>query len=208
MNKVEFFTKDWARTAGIDKLVGIAGRAGSGKSTAATYAAERFPFLRYSFAEPLKAAVKQLFMLTDEDVTNPALKEVRHDFWGLSPRRIMQLFGTEAMREVFGENFWVDQAELRLAMKARSAVMSKACIIIDDVRYPNERDWVLKNGGYMIYLVRHNAPAVESHSSESLEFPPVLSKQEYAIYSYQDDLQHFRRSLHSVLNSIMNYSSF
>ena len=73
--------------------VGILGKKGSGKDTLADYLVEHNGFIKYSFADPVKNIVNILFNLSDTQV-NGYLKETVDERWGLSPRVILQRFGT------------------------------------------------------------------------------------------------------------------
>lgn len=77
-----------------------------GKDVVANILREQHGFRSYSFALPLKQVSQILFGLTDEQVWNDKYKEVAIDGWGLTPRRIFQLLGTEGGRLVFREDLW------------------------------------------------------------------------------------------------------
>ena len=83
-------------------LIGLGGRAGSGKSTAAAYL-RRFGFVEMAFADALKKSAAELFDLHHEQV-HGALKEVPAVRIGKTPRQIMQEFG-DACRTIWPEVF-------------------------------------------------------------------------------------------------------
>jgi hypothetical protein len=72
----------------------------------------------------------------------------------ISIRQLLQIFGTEIIREYFGNNFWV----LR-------TLLDKDNIIISDLRFINEYEQVKNNNGIVIYIDRNQIPG--SHRSES-----------------------------------------
>ena len=72
----------------------------------------------------------------------------------ISIRQLLQIFGTEIIREYFGNNFWV----LR-------TLSDKDNIIISDLRFINEYEQVKNNNGIVIYIDRNQIPG--SHRSES-----------------------------------------
>jgi len=174
----------WKDVAGIDKLVGLCGVAGSGKSLAADMTTKCFPYYRYSFARPLKDAVSMLFNIPREHLDNEAAKQFLSLRWNMTNREIMQIFGTEAMRDNFGSDFWLKQAEMRLTDVAkRGAVCGRLCVVIDDVRFPNEIAWVKASGGSIIYIERDGVVATGDHASEQIVFPDMLERNEYYIHN-------------------------
>jgi hypothetical protein len=72
----------------------------------------------------------------------------------ISIRQLLQIFGTEIIREYFGNNFWVSRT-----------LLDKDNIIISDLRFINEYEQVKNNNGIVIYIDRNQTPG--SHRSES-----------------------------------------
>lgn len=73
----------------------------------------------------------------------------------ISPREVYQLFGTEMMRECISDSFWTDIAPTEN-------------VIITDVRFKNETEWLFSNGGVLIDVKRpDNNVTVASHASEA-----------------------------------------
>lgn len=143
-------------------LIGITGRARSGKDTLAAYLATRYKIERYAFAWPLKAGVRSMFGL-DGRHTDGDLKETPLDILGgKSPRQVMQTLGTEWGREHVAPNIWVD---LGLATWARLQAEGKS-LAITDVRFENEAEAVRNAGGTIIHVCRDDAEVVNAHSSE------------------------------------------
>ncbi len=137
-------------------VVAFTGFKGSGKTTLAEFLVTEFGFKRMSFADPIRQACKSIFALTDEQMGNRELKEKEDPRWGLSPRQIMQRFGTEVGRE-FQKDIWVKS--LFHNMGTHSA------IVIDDCRFPNEADAIKTWGGYVIGVVRPGY-GPSNHASE------------------------------------------
>ena len=131
-------------------LIGLAGRMGSGKSTLAglltqhlTTGSTRVEVL--NFASPLKAAAKILFSLSDEQLCG-AGKDLVDTTWGVTPRHILQTLATDYCKVIGGQDFFVRH----LATRVFSCEADYA--IIDDVRYPNEIDYIKGEGGKVVYL--------------------------------------------------------
>jgi hypothetical protein len=73
-------------------------------------------------------------------------------------RRLLQVFGTEVGRKLFGETFWIDQAFKRANEYER--------VVFSDVRFPNEAHAIEQKGGEVWRINRHNHSAVNGHTSE------------------------------------------
>jgi GTPase SAR1 family protein len=139
-------------------IIGFSGLAGAGKTTAANYFVEQ-GFRKDAYARVMKQVVSQLFSIPIEKLLGDAEQKNQVDlFWGLSYRRILQRFGTEACRHTFGEDFW----EKVLWSNHRNMDYD---LVIDDVRFPNEAEAILRKGGIMIEIIR---PGIEQmdHASE------------------------------------------
>ena len=143
---------------GQPMIIGIAGKATSGKDTAGKYFIDNYQFLHYYFAKPLKEGAKIMFGLTDEQLLN---KEKVIEPWGRSPRQIYQLLGTEVGRSI-DTNVWVKNAQMFIDNSCGRSV------VITDVRFSNEALWIREQGGVVVYIER-DQPTIEEfgHSSEN-----------------------------------------
>ena len=133
------------------KLIGIHGPLNGGKDTAANYIQAKFPdvFGRYSFAQPLKQACEIMFGFSKEQLEDRILKEAVDPFWGFTPRKAMQKLGTEYGRDTMCEDVWVRRAEMELAKNLKSG----RGMIITDVRFENEAEWLRSQpNSLLIYL--------------------------------------------------------
>jgi hypothetical protein len=144
-------------------IVGFVGLIGSGKDTASDFLVNEFGFKRDSFANTLKDAVSDIFhwdrdMLQGLSAESRAWREEVDDWWAerlgiphLTPRWVLQFFGTDVCRDNFSNDIWVASLERKL-------LSSKDNIVISDVRFPNEI-WAIKNaGGSIIRLQRGALP--------------------------------------------------
>jgi len=146
-------------------LIGLAGPARSGKTTAANHLAVEHGFECYAFADPLREGIMTIFNLSPEDLEGDA-KEQPIAWLGRSPRQLMQLLGTEWGRHMISANLWIDLAEQNL--DCLSAVFDSAPgFVISDVRFENEADFIRKRGGTVIHLIRPDAAEVNPHISEA-----------------------------------------
>lgn len=139
--------------------IGLAGRAGSGKSTLAA-ALVRKGYTEYALAGPLKAGLKATFALMDEHFNDRDLKEKEVPWIGLSPRRLAQLYGTEFGRSLVADDIWLRCADQFIKGNG-------GAVVISDIRFENEAEWLRKKGGVLVHITRPGIQAVEGHASEA-----------------------------------------
>lgn len=138
-------------SAGDVSIIGVHGPLNGGKDTVANYLQAKFPdrYNRYAFAKPLKEACKILFGFTQEQMEDRVLKEQEDPFWGFSPRKAMQLLGTEYGRDMLRKDVWIQRA----AMECMKNQKGRKGTIITDVRFENEAEWLRQQPNSMlIYL--------------------------------------------------------
>lgn len=144
-------------------IVGFCGFIGSGKDTAADFLINYHGFRRDSFANSLKDAVSNVFGW-DRILLEGRTKEAREwreqvDTWwanrlnkpNLTPRWVLQYWGTEVCRQGFHDDIWIASLENRL-------LRTKDDIVISDVRFPNEIAAIKRAGGKVIRIVRGPDP--------------------------------------------------
>ena len=144
----------------VKRLIGLTGKARSGKDTTAYILEQEHRFARHSFAFSLKQACKNIFGLSESQV-NGALKEEYDSYWEKSPRQIMQLVGTECLRVNFGETIWLQSLEKRVNLNPEQEF-----VVVSDVRFDNEAKWIRENGGVVWEIRRQDITEVSPHSSE------------------------------------------
>lgn len=147
-------------------LIGLHGRARTGKDTAARYLAAQFALYSYAFADPIKAAITQLFSLSHAHIEGN-LKEALLPGVGKSPRQLMQLLGTEWGREQVHPELWLLLAAQNIAYQQEVDQSHYNGVVIRDVRFENEAAWIRSQGGHVVHILRPNAEVVAAHSSES-----------------------------------------
>lgn len=141
-------------------LIGIAGRARTGKNTLANFIqAQHNGYYQYAFAGPIRAMLKAGLGI-DMDGSWGDTKEQEIPLLGKSPRQLMQTLGTEWGRQLVHPDLWVLLAHQLLMRRGPG-------MIITDLRFENEAAWVRRNRGVVLHLQRNAAPAVNDHSSES-----------------------------------------
>lgn len=146
-------------------LIGLAGTARSGKSTAADHLVRNHLLEHYAFADPLRSGLMEIFNLDPDDFEGER-KEQPLAWLGRSPRELMQSMGTEWAREMVHPDVWVKIAEQNLNY-LQNSLSSVVGFVVSDVRFENEAEFIRQRGGTIIHIERPDAPAVNPHSSEA-----------------------------------------
>ena len=131
------------------KLIGITGKARSGKDSVARHLFANHAFTRIALADPLKLAAQQMFGLTRAQTWDDDLKEVVIPYWGMSPRQMFQLLGTEASKGVFGNDVWVKRWNITYEL-----LSATDDVVVPDVRFDIEADAVRRLGGVIVEVIR------------------------------------------------------
>jgi hypothetical protein len=144
-------------------IIGICGFIGSGKDTIADYLVNFHEFRRESFASTLKDAVSAVFGW-DRTLLEGRTKEAREwreqvdPWWAerlamptLTPRWVLQYWGTEVCRKGFHDDIWISSLENKLRN-------SKDHVVISDCRFPNEISSIKNAGGKIIWVQRGQLP--------------------------------------------------
>ena len=143
-------------------VISLSGFKGSGKDTAALLMRSKMPFESLSFAAPLKEALAAMFGWPREllDGTTPesrAWRETPDIYWSdqfghtVTPRFVLQHFGTDVVRQHMLDNFWIAAVQKQIEN-------SNSNIIVTDARFPNELDMVRKLGGITVRIKRGTEP--------------------------------------------------
>ena len=132
-------------------IIGVCGLIGSGKGTVSDILVEEHGFKKISFADSLKDAVAAVFswdreLLEGDTDVSRMWRETKDTWWAdrlgipdLTPRLILQLWGTEVCRTGFHNDIWIASLERKLR--------SNTNYVIPDTRFPNEVDLIKKIGG-------------------------------------------------------------
>ena len=148
-------------------IIGLVGYIGSGKGTVADTLVRNHQYHKFAFADALKDAVATIFtwprgLLEGDSNASRAFRE-RVDVWWshklgyeVTPRLILQKFGTEACRHGIADNIWIAALEKR--------IQGYDDVVISDCRFPNEIDFIRSAGGVIVRLKRGEDPTEEQLS--------------------------------------------
>lgn len=143
-------------------IIGINGRMLAGKDSFAQIFADIYENVeRVAFAAKLKESCAALFNVSlaeleelkvEEDVRLVASWDGELDFYSfdyqpLNFRQLLQRYGTEAHRDVFGDDFWVRQL-------LDNVIDAEKFVLVTDCRFPNEAEAIKNRGGLVIRIVR------------------------------------------------------
>lgn len=198
MNRLQTNSPCWSpeflKQASPVVLVGIAGAAGAGKSTAANHLCRHYGFVQAAFAEPIKLMLEALFEHCGVDYAHlyePDLKErplpaplgaarACANAQPMTARRLMQTLGTEWARVNLRADFWVDVMDAHLGMASGFPVHDR--IVVDDVRMANEAGWIKRQPGGVLWRMANSRPldrvrlaeGARNHASECGGVPANL----------------------------------
>ena len=144
-------------------ILGVTGLIGSGKDTIADYLVTTHGFKRVSFAASLKDAVSSVFgwdreMLEGTTKASRAWREEVDEWWSerlampeLTPRWVLQHWGTDVLRNHFHTDIWVASVENKLRQ-------TKDNVVITDCRFANEVNAIKAAGGVTCRVIRGENP--------------------------------------------------
>lgn len=155
-------------------LIGLAGYAQSGKTSTANILKARFGFTDLALADPVRQLAEAIdpiiiyrasesrFMRYSELLAAEGYEEAKKypEF-----RRTLQRIGTEAGRQVFGEDVWVGLLFNRIATV--QADWRKSNVVVTDVRFPNEAAAIRTWGGRVWRINRRGQTSTDPHPSEA-----------------------------------------
>lgn len=165
-------------------IIGICGLQGSGKDTLGSILIQKYGFVKLSYAGVLKDIVALLFGW-DREMVEGSTKESREwrekvdEWWAsrlnmpnLTPRYVLQYFGTDLFRNHFHNDIWVAAVERQLHKHKN--------VVITDCRFPNEINILKSHGAKLIKITRGELPSwFGEYESGLIDAPPNIHPSEY-----------------------------
>lgn len=137
----------------MSELISVSGKKGAGKDTVGRFLVEDHGYTRLGFADAVKEMAaklepwlaERLLEQLDLGVRDRGIMLFTPEAWDQAKeqplvRGFLQQLGTEIVREILGEDVWVNA----LAQKVERI---DGPVVITDARLPNELDWVRSQGG-------------------------------------------------------------
>jgi len=201
-------------------IIGICGLIGSGKGTVADVLVDQ-GFTKVSFADKLKDGVSTIFgwdraMLEGDTDESRQWREQRDDFWSaetemeVTPRLVLQLFGTDCLRNGFHDGVWV-------SLLKKHMLDNPDNYVIPDVRFRNEQNMIRELGGEIWRVQRGDIPEwygcamldnttgsnlMEEYDVHSSEYKWIDMNNKFDVTLYNEGTIEDLRQL--VLNKIAN----
>jgi len=146
-------------------IVGILGFIGSGKGTVGEILAEQ-GFIPLSFGSAVKDVTATMFgwersLLEGDTEFSRQWREQPDSYWSrefgfeFTPRKALQLMGTQVGRDIFHPDLWVIKTKRDMHVLMSQGMEN---FVITDVRFPNEIDMIHSEGGILTEVQRGIQP--------------------------------------------------
>lgn len=139
-------------------LIGLVGKARSGKGTVANLLEMEYGYWQTAFAFPLKNMLNMAGLCNSDEL------------WGektARSRELLQKIGTDIFRKQIDPDFWLKMAQTSIKEHRGQGVEK---IVFEDIRFPNEAKLIRDNGGIIVKMIRvghTDSNAGETHASEN-----------------------------------------
>lgn len=188
-------------------LIGLVGLIGSGKDTVADFLVREHEFLRDSFAKSLKDAVSAIFgwdrtLLEGGTQESRMWRERIDPYWSnkldraVTPRYILQHWGTEVMRGHFHDNIWIDSFTSRY---------DGGKIVISDTRFINEISTIRALKGQVVLVRRGPIPTqkeMQERSVHQSEWDWIGQSFDYEINN-SGNLEHLKTQVDVMIRHLL-----
>jgi hypothetical protein len=147
------------------KLIGLVGKARSGKDTVGKHIENNYNGKCYALADPIKDLARTLFLF-DEEQLYGSKKEIIDERWGITPRQTFQMIGTNIMQfAIYGfmpdllnkvpiRQFWLKHFNEWLTKFHSESNNKEKVVIVTDIRFPHEADMIKEMNGILIKIER------------------------------------------------------
>lgn len=180
-------------------LIGISGKAYSGKDFTADVIKKLFPDLKIykiAYADTVRSMLKGI---VDVDaIYKLNKKEEPIEGLGVSLRELMQSLGTDWGRHILGDNFWVNILNKRI--NDNSFLTEADVIVISDCRFQNEIEYIINRGGIVLNVIADSQEYKKSKFSEhESEMISIVGNLDPRIEIFNDFTSNYISSLKEIL---------
>lgn len=195
-------------------LLGVCGSINAGKDTLADCLVANHGFKRIAFAAALKDIVARLFgwdrrMLEGCDAKLRAQREVKDAYWSqvfgrdITPRHILQIMGTEVIRNSLHKDMWVKIVEREIKQGVHGAR-----VVITDARFPNEIAMIRALGGKVVRVKRGVTPDWETKLVAGVpkdQIPNLPHASEHAWIGHEDHVLDNNSTKQALEQAVVSY---
>lgn len=180
-------------------LIGISGKAYSGKDFTADAIKQLFPdfkIYKIAYADAVRNMLKSI---VDVDaIYKLNKKEEPIEGLGVSLRELMQSLGTDWGRHILGDNFWVNILNKRI--NDNSFLTEADVIVISDCRFQNEIEYIINRAGIVLNVITDSQEYKKSkfyeHESEMIS---IVGDIDPRIEIFNDFTSNYISSLKEIL---------
>ncbi len=192
----------------LPQVLGVTGHKYNGKDTLGNYFVEKYGYKRLAFADSLKDGCREIFGFSDEQLYGNK-KEIIDEYWGVTPRTVLQYVGTDLFREQLGniipkigKNIWLKVVEKKILDELK--LNPNARFVVTDVRFPNECQMIKDLGGIVIRVKRDCVNNVADFHISELEIEKLDVNIELQNNGSKDELFELAINALTIDNSLTN----
>lgn len=179
-------------------VLGLCGKAGSGKDTAADHLVKQYNFYKYALAAPIKEMLAVIGF--DPDVyANREIKERVDDRFGVSYRKLAQTLGTEWARSLNPE-FWLICAQIKYEQICQTG--NYAGFVVSDVRFENEAAWV-RGQGTLIHVTGRSLQLGAEESQHASEIGVLVRNKDLILNNF-GTIEYMQGRLNLMVQEVFN----
>lgn len=150
------------------------------------------PLLDYGQA-PFKMAAQAFFGLSAAQTWESTQADKLDPFWGMSPRQMFVLLKALAIKDFPDYVSLRAQRPVTLPSREIPTLENSGIIIIKDIRFENEAEFLRRHNGKIWHIVRNAAEKVHAHASElgiAVAAEDVLIYNDGTLEELADEVEH------------------